>query len=149
MASRLHAFHQYVVVMIILYIHTHDVCDFFFTSRHVQTDTLMMHMHAQIHTHSWIYGSFESRLLMERLPLINASFNDRLLKTGRRVIVCFSSSRAGKKKKKVKRCGDLWHLLTCKAELLGPVTPDQRNNQLDACEFISYSMCITHCVYCY
>lgn len=36
-------------------------------------------------------------LLMERLPLINASFNDSPLKTGGRVIVCFSSSRAGKK----------------------------------------------------
>lgn len=60
---------------------------------------------------------------MGRLPLINASVNGRLLKTGRRVIVCFSSSLAKKKKsEKVKRRGDLWHLLTWKADLLGPVT---------------------------
>lgn len=45
-------------------------------------------------TQRWIYGAAESGLLMERRPLINASFNDSLLKTGGRVIVCFSSSPA-------------------------------------------------------
>lgn len=44
-----------------------------------------------------IYVSFESGLLMERPPLINASFNDSPVGTGGRVIVCFSSSPTGKK----------------------------------------------------
>lgn len=38
-----------------------------------------------VYTHTrarTIYMSFESGLLMERPPLINASFNDSLLKTG-------------------------------------------------------------------
>lgn len=83
---------------------------------------------------------------MERPPLINANFNDSLLKTGGRVIVCFSSSPAavaaaaavgaagggggseerwrGGKKKKVKACQDLWQQLTYEAELLGAVTSD-------------------------
>lgn len=42
--------------------------------------------------------SFESGLLMEQPPLINASFNDSLIKTGGRVIVCFSSSHSGKER---------------------------------------------------
>lgn len=68
------------------------------TPRHVQAHAQAnTHTDTRMHTHCWIYGSLESGLLMERLPLINASFNDRLLKTGRRMIVCFSSYRVGKK----------------------------------------------------
>lgn len=103
-------FYLFVVVMIEhliqQYTNTHSwtLCRFFFfffytqpqtcASRHIDTTT---HTRRHTNTHWRIYGSSESGLLMERLPLINASFNDSLLKTGGRVIVCFSSSRAGKK----------------------------------------------------
>lgn len=69
--------------------------------------------HTHTHTHCWIYGSFESGMLMERQPLINASFNNRPLKTGGRVIVCFSSSRAGEK----------WH----DVEIYGEGSPVRQN----------------------
>lgn len=63
------------------------------------THPLISSTHKQAHTHTsntqrWIYGAAESGLLIERRPLINSSFNDSLLKTGGRVIVCFSSSPA-------------------------------------------------------
>lgn len=73
---------------------THTYCRYVDT--HFQT-CASRRTHTSPHARCRIYGSFESGLLMERLPLINASFNDSLLKTGGRVIVCFSSSHAGKK----------------------------------------------------
>ena len=54
------------------------------------------HTHTRMHAAGFMVP-LSPGLLMERLPLINASFNDSPLKTGGRVIVCFSSSRAGKK----------------------------------------------------
>lgn len=68
---------------------------------YTSTDT-----HQPLHTHPvthkcTIYVSFESGLLMERPPLINASFNDSPVGTGGRVIVCFSSSPTGKKRNDV------------------------------------------------
>lgn len=75
-----------------LHIHTHSQQPHWHNYTHT-------HKHTHTYTHSHrrtIYVSFESGLLMERPPLISASFNDSLLKTGGRVIVCFHHLMLGK-----------------------------------------------------
>lgn len=87
---------------------THSTCAlcrffFFFFSSYTPPDMCeQTHWRKRTHIHTRMHAAgfmvpLSPGLLMERLPLINASFNDSPLKTGGRVIVCFSSSRAGKK----------------------------------------------------